>query len=102
MTVHQSQRLNSNSDWFAPSAAREALPDRRVHAVQLEPRFREPLLQIRDRRRIVVVEVRARGKQLDPLETVGPDLAEVLPAEPMVVVEMRRYPELTLGDHRTR
>ena len=22
MTVHQSQRLNSNSDWFAPSAAR--------------------------------------------------------------------------------
>ncbi len=36
--------------------------DRRVDAVQLEPGFRQPLLQIRDRRRVVIVEVRAASR----------------------------------------
>ena len=77
----------------APAPAGEALGDRRVHAVQLEAGFGEPLLQVGDRRRVVVVEVRPRREQLDALEPVRRDLEQVLAAQPLAVVEVRRDPE---------
>ena len=64
----------------APAAADEALGDRRVNAVQLEPGLRQPLLQVGDRRRVVIVEVRARREQLDRVEPVRRDLQQVLAA----------------------
>ena len=73
-----------------------ALADRRVDAVQLEPGFGQPLLQVRDRRRVVVVEVRARREHLDRLEAVRRDLEQMIAAQPLAVVEVRRHPELAL------
>ncbi len=72
-----------------------------MDAVQLEPRFREPLLQIRDRRGIVVVEVRPRCEHFDRLEAVRRDLEELIAPEPLSVIQVRGHPELTLGGHRT-
>ena len=64
----------------APAAAVEALADRRVHACSVEPGLGEPLLQVGDGRRVVVVEVRPRGEQLDRVEAVRGDLEQVLAA----------------------
>ena len=47
----------------APSPADVTVGDRRVHAVQLEPRVREPLLQIRDSGRVVIVEMRSASRR---------------------------------------
>ena len=55
----------------APAAADEALGDRRVDPVQIETRLRQPLLQVGDCGRIVIVEVRPRGEELDGLEAVS-------------------------------
>ena len=79
----------------SPAAPREALGDRRVHAVQLESGFREPLLQIGDRRRIVVIEMRPRREQLDRLEPMRRDLEQMVAGQPLSVVEVRRHPELS-------
>ena len=74
------RRPGSRATAARPSAGREALADRRVHAVQLEPRFGEPLLQIGDRRRIVVVEMRPCGEELDGFEPVRGDLEQMVAA----------------------
>ena len=63
-----------------PAAAGEALGDRRVHAVQLEPGLGQPLLQVGDGRRVVVVEMRPRREHLDRLEAVRRDLEQVIAA----------------------
>ena len=81
----------------APPAAEEAVGDRRVNAVQLETRVREPLLQVRHRRRVVVIEVRARREQLERFESVRGDLQQMFAAQPLTVVEMRRHAELSFG-----
>ena len=62
--------------------------------MQLEPRVREPLLQVGDRRRVVIVEVRPRREQLDRLEPVRRDLEQMVAAQPLAVVEVRRHAEL--------
>ena len=62
--------------------------------MQHQPRFLQPLPQLGDRRGVVIVEVRPGGEQLDGLEPVAGDLGQVLPAQPLVVVEVRRNPEL--------
>jgi hypothetical protein len=38
--------------------------------------------------------MRARGEQFDGFEPVAGDLGQVLPAEPLVEIEVRRNPEL--------
>ena len=82
-----------------PAAAREALADRRMDAVQFEAGFRKPLLEVGHGRRIVIVEMRPRGEQLDAIETVRPDLEQMLSRQPIVVVEVRRDPERSLARH---
>ena len=57
--------------------------------MQLETRLRQPLLQIGDGRRIVIIEVRPRREDLDGLETVRRDLGQVVPAQPLIVKEVR-------------
>ena len=61
------------------------------------PRLGEPLLQVGDDRRVVVVEVRPRGEHLDGLEPVRRDLEHVVARQSLVAVEMRRHAELSLG-----
>ena len=78
----------------APAPAGELLRDRRVDAAQLEAGLGQPLLQVGDRRRVVVVEVRARGEDLDQLETVRRDLQQVIPGQSLIVEEVRRHPVL--------
>ena len=68
-----------------------------MHAVQRKPRLREPLLEIGYRRRIVIIEVRPGCEHFNAIEPVGTDLEQVIPGQPIVVVEVRRHPELTLG-----
>jgi hypothetical protein len=65
-----------------------------VDAAQLQPGIGEPALQIRDRRRTVVVEMRPRRVDLDAVEAVRGDLEQMIPAQPLSVVEVRRDPEL--------
>ena len=65
--------------------------------LQLEARVGEPLLQIRDRRRVVVVEVRPRREDLDALEAVRRDLEQVIAAQALSVVEVRGDAELPFG-----
>ena len=73
-----------------------AIHDRRVHAMQRQARVGQPLLQIRDGGRIVIIEMRARCEQLDRVEPVRRDLEQVIAREPLAVIEMCRHPELTL------
>ena len=56
----------------APPSRRKTFADRRVDAVQLGPSLGEPLLQISDGGRAVIVEMRPRGEYLDRLETNAP------------------------------
>src|SRR4029078_10260282 len=53
----------------------------------------EPLLQVGNRRRIVVIEVRAGGEQLDHLEAVRRDRLEMIARQPLVMEKVRRNPE---------
>ena len=68
-----------------------------MNAVQLETGVREPLLQVGDGRRVVVVEVRACREELERFESVRGDLQQVFAAQPLTVVEMRRHAELSFG-----
>ena len=63
--------------------------------VQLEPRLGEPLLQIGDGRRAVIVEVRPRGEQFDALEAVRRDFAAGDPGSGAGVIQVRRHAERT-------
>ena len=49
-----------------------------MHARQFQARFAQPLLKIGDRRRILVVQVRPRGDQLDRLKPVRRNFEQVL------------------------
>ena len=60
-----------------------------MDAPQIETRFREPLLQVRHRCGVVVVEVRPRGENLDHLESVRRDLQQVIAAQTLMVIEVR-------------
>ena len=68
-----------------------------MNPVQRQPGLRQPLLQIGHRRRVVVIEVRARRKHFDRLEPVRGDLEQMIAREPLAVIEVRRHPELTFG-----
>ena len=85
-----------HGQYAAPTPAGEALVDRRVHALQLQARFGQPLLQVGDCRRIVIIEMRPRGEHLHPLEPMGCNLEEMIARQPLTVVEVRRYPEASL------
>jgi hypothetical protein len=61
-----------------------------VNAVELEACLRQPRLKVSHGGGVVVVEVRARGEQLDRFEAVHRDLQQMLPAEPLSVIETRR------------
>jgi len=75
-------------------AGRHALDDRRMDAVQREPRFLQPVAELRDRRGVVIVEVRPRGEHLDRFEPVRRDVREVRPAQPLIVEQVRGNAEL--------
>lgn len=75
------QRSQQASAVIAPT-------DRCVDPVELETRFREPLLEIGDRGRTVVVEMRLGREHLDRLKTVRRDLNEMIPAQAPVVVQV--------------
>jgi hypothetical protein len=68
-----------------------------VHAPQLQAGVGKPLLQIADHRRVVIVEVRARGEHLDHFEPVRRDRLQVIAGEAFVMEEMRRHPERSLS-----
>ena len=81
----------------APPPRRVRLADRRVQAAQRESRARQPLLQVRNRGWIAVIEVRARREDLDRFESVRRNLDEMSPAQALMVVEVRRHPELSFS-----
>ena len=81
----------------APAPAAEAFGNRRVNALQQQARFGQPLLQVGDRRRVVIVEMRPRREHLDQLEAMRRDLQQVIPGQPLAVVEVRRHPVLTFS-----
>ncbi len=87
----------SQRERAAPASSGIAVRGRRVNASQLHAGFGEPLLQVRDRRRVVVVEMRAGRIHLDPLESVRRDLQEMLAAQALPVIEVRGDPELPFG-----
>ena len=66
-----------------PSGRREALADRRVNAVELQPAS-GATAQIGHGCRVVIVEVRAGREQLDRFETVRGDFDQVFAAEPLM------------------
>src|SRR5205823_1737204 len=74
-------------------AGRQAIRNRRMNAVQREGRVRQPLDEQRDRRRVVVVEMTARREHFDRLEPVRCDGREMIAAESLVVVQVRRDAE---------
>src|SRR5439155_9699873 len=86
---------------LAPLAADQALCNRRVNAVQHHAGFREPLLQVGDGGRVVIVEMRPGREDFDRLESVRCDVEEMLAAQPLTVVQMRRDPELAFS-HRAK
>ena len=75
-------------------AGAELLGDRRVDAPQRQAARRQPVGQRIDGGRVVIVEMAARREELDLFEPVAGDLREVLPLEPLVVIEVRGNPEL--------
>ena len=68
-----------------------------MHAVQREASLREPLLQVRDRGRIVIVDVRPGGEDLHGLESLGSYLDEVIPTESLVMIQVSRNSEQALA-----
>jgi hypothetical protein len=66
-----------------------------VHAVQHEPGFGEPLLELGNRRGAVIVEMRPRGEELHRFESVRRDLEQMVARQPLRVVKMRRHAELS-------
>src|SRR5207245_4050394 len=82
----------------APTAADEALCYRRVNRVQFEPGAGQPFLQVRDRRRVVIIEMASRREELDRLESMRRDVEQVLARQPLAVKEVRRDSELP-GKH---
>src|SRR5262249_62337135 len=76
-----------------PRPAEEPGRGRRVPRAARPPRLGEPLLQVGDRRRVVIVEVRARREDLDHLESVRRDRLEVIAGEAFVMKEVRGHPE---------
>ncbi len=70
-----------------------------MNRVQRQPGLSQPLLQIRDSGRVVVIEMRARRKHFDRLEPVRGNLEQMIAREPPAMIQVRRHPELTFG-HR--
>ena len=68
--------------------ASEEIRDRRMDAVERQPGFREPLFQEVDRRFVPIVEMTARGEELDGLEAVSSHLRQVVPLQTAVVIEV--------------
>jgi hypothetical protein len=89
----------SGSALRTPSSGAETLANRCVDAVQFEASVSQPLLQVGHRRRIVVVEMRAGGEQLDTIESVRANLDQMLASQPLAVVKVRRHPEGPLQVH---
>ena len=80
-----------------PAPAAEAFGNRGVNALQHQARFGQPLLQIGDRRRVVVIEMRPGREHLDQLEAMRRDLQQVIPGEALTVEEVCRHPILTFS-----
>src|SRR6185369_9930213 len=79
-------------------AGERAVDDRSVDGDQLEAGSGDPLLKIRDTRGVVVVEVQARGEQLDDLEAMGGNFKKMIAPEPSLLIEVRR--DAVLSGHR--
>ena len=58
--------------------------------MERQSRLLQPLAQLGNRRRVVVVEVAARGEHLDRLEPVRRNLRQVIAAQALGVKEVRR------------
>ena len=84
----ESQRL-------APVSADVAFVDWRMNAVQGKARLGKPLLQVRDSRCVVIVEMRPCREKLDRVEAVGGDFEEMLTTQSLAVVEVCRHPKLS-------
>ena len=77
-----------------PRAADERLGNRRVHRVRAQARVAQRLHQLGRDVLVPELQVRSVGEDLDGVEPVGGDLHQVIPPEPQVVIEVRRYTEL--------
>jgi hypothetical protein len=72
-----------------PLAVDVPLDDGRVDRVERERVLTQPPDELVDRRSVVVVEVAPRGEQLDAVESALGELAQVAPAQPLVVIQVR-------------
>jgi hypothetical protein len=72
-----------------PRAVDVPLDDGRVDRVERERVLTQPPDELVDRRSVVVVEVAPRGEQLDAVESALGELAQVAPAQPLVVIQVR-------------
>ena len=88
-----------NRQQRTPAAVRESLTDRRVDAVQRQAPLGQPAAQVTDARGVVVVEVRPRREQLDGVEPVCADLEQMVPTQPLTVIEVRRDAERSFASH---
>ena len=70
-----------------------------MHAVQDQAGVGQPLLQVGHRGRVLKVEMRPRGEHLDPVEAVCRDFEQVVAAQPVVVVEVRRDAKRARSGH---
>ncbi len=73
---------------------RRGRPGRSADAADVEPCFRQPLLKVRDRCRILGLHVPRRRDELDGLEPVRPNLQQLIAAKALLAVQIRRHPEL--------
>ena len=64
-----------------------------MNRVELEPGVAEPRREGIDRGRVVIVEMGAGREDLDGLETVSRNLQQMVPPEPLGVIEVRRDTE---------
>src|SRR5438552_3803519 len=71
-----------------------------MYAFERQAGFGQPLLEIGNRRRIVIVEMRPRGEHLDCLESVARNLQQMITRQPLTVVEVRRHPEMPFRHNR--
>ena len=69
-------------------------PCRAADAADFEPRFRQPLLKVCDRGRILGIHVSGRRDELDDLEPARSDLQQLIATKALLAIQVRRHPEL--------
>jgi hypothetical protein len=76
-----------------PPSSCEAVADRAMDARQRDAGLAEPALQVGDAGRIGVVQVGSGSEELEHLESVRADLAQMLSRQPLGVEQVRGNPE---------